>query len=48
MLMERLGWQPCGGGYWEHGDYPMQQFHESEAILLARAQQDRKNVRGEQ
>lgn len=41
LLMERFGWTNCGGEYWEHGDYPMQQIHECEAIRLTREMHDR-------
>ena len=37
-LLERLGWQPCGAGYWEHGDYILQSFTTEEALKLAREQ----------
>lgn len=37
-LMERMGWTPCGDGYYEHGDYPMQQFAAQDALELAREQ----------
>lgn len=37
-LMEWYGWQNCGGEYWDHPDYPMQQFHAEDALKLAREQ----------
>lgn len=36
VLMEYFGWQNCGGEYWDHPDYPMQQFSAKKALELAR------------
>jgi len=43
-LMEYVGWTNCGGDYWEHGEYPMQQIHASEAIKIAREQIRKENT----
>lgn len=37
-LLERLGWQSCGAGYFEHGDHPLQQFDTQTALEMAREQ----------
>ena len=45
ILLERAGWQSCGTDYYEHGDYPLQQFYVSEALQLAREQVRKENVK---
>lgn len=46
LLLERAGWLPCGTDYYEHGDYPLQQFHINEALQIAREQIRKENTKG--
>lgn len=46
LLLERTGWRSCGTDYYEHGDYPLQQFYVSEALQIAREQIRKENTKG--
>lgn len=45
LFLERAGWLSCGTDYYEHGDYPLQQFHVSEALRIALEQIRKENVK---
>ena len=35
-LLEWYSWEHVGGAFWAHPDYPMQDFHFTDALALAR------------
>lgn len=44
-LLEWYSWEHVGGDFWAHPDYPMQDFHFTDALALAR-EMNRKDLLG--